>query len=63
MLDRWPTKEDLQEAKVAEAIRARAQDDEADPICECGQPAYVCICEQLAMELGYRADGSGYESA
>lgn len=60
MLDRWPTKEELQNARCAEAIRAKAQNDEVDPICECGMPAYVCICEKLAMALGYWVDGTEY---
>lgn len=61
MLEHWPTKEELRKARCAETIRAKAQDDEPDPICECGQPAYACICELLAMELGYWADGGEYQ--
>jgi len=62
MLNHWPSKEELLKAQFDENTRAMEQDDEPDPICECGQPAYVCICEPLAMELGYWADGSKYKS-
>jgi hypothetical protein len=60
MFDHWSTKEELRKLRRAETIRVKAQDDESDPICECGQPAYACICEQLAMALGYWADGAEY---
>lgn len=62
MIDHWPTKKELQKLRCAETLRAKKQDDEADPICECGQPGYVCICEWLAGALGYWADGTEYQS-
>lgn len=63
MLDHWPTKEELRKARLAETLRAKKQNDEPDPICECGQVAYACICEQIAMAVGYWADGAEYQSA
>ena len=61
MIDHWPLEEELLKNQLDENTRAMEQDDEPDPICECGQPAYACICEQIAGALGYWADGSDYE--
>jgi hypothetical protein len=38
------------------------QDDEPDPICDCGEVAYACCCDSLAQKLGYWNDGTEYES-
>jgi hypothetical protein len=62
MVDHWPSKEELLKAQFDENTRAMEQNDELDPICECGQPAYSCICDWLAAELGYWADGSEHQS-
>ncbi|OGM10453.1 hypothetical protein A2Z67_04045 [Candidatus Woesebacteria bacterium RBG_13_36_22] len=58
MSDHWPTKEELLKAQFDENTRAMEQDDEPDPICECGQPGYACCCNCLAEKLGYWADGT-----
>jgi hypothetical protein len=29
-----------------------ADDNVADPVCECGRPGWACVCEELAFERG-----------
>lgn len=60
MIDRWPSKDKLQKLQEDENIWAAVQGDIPDPICECGMPAYACVCEQLAKKLGYWASGEEY---
>lgn len=57
----WPTKDELRKLQIDENTRAMEQNDEPDPICDCGQPAYACICEQLTEKLGYWVDGSEFK--
>jgi hypothetical protein len=61
MPSRWPSKDELRKLQIEENTRAMEQDDEPDPICECGMPAYACYCENLAMKLGYWSDGSEFK--
>jgi hypothetical protein len=61
MLNHWPTKDEIRKLQIDENTRAMEQNDEPDPICDCGQPAYACICEQLAEKLGYWIDGSEFK--
>jgi len=61
MSDRWPSKDELKKLQIDENTRAMEQDDEPDPICECGMPPYCCCCENTAMKLGHWPDGSEYQ--
>lgn len=62
MFDHWPSKDELRKLQFDENTRAMEQEDEPDPICECGHPAYACFCDQLAMRLGYWSDGTEFKS-
>ena len=62
MFDHWPSGDELFKLQFDENTRAMEQDDESDPICQCGNPAYVCCCNALAEQLGYWPDGSEYQS-
>jgi hypothetical protein len=58
---RWPTDEEICVLQKAEYKRAEEQDDYADPICSCGQPGFACMCDKMAMEIGWWPDGEPYE--
>ena len=62
MFDHWPSKDELRKLQIDENTRAMEQDDEPDPICDCGEVAYACCCDSLAQKLGYWNDGTEYES-
>ncbi len=62
MYKRWPTDEELKIAQNLENIRAQMYDEEADPICECGEVGWACRCESLAYDIGYYRDGTEYHA-
>jgi hypothetical protein len=58
---RWPTEAEIKALVQEEQARAERQDDEVDPICQCGNPGYACCCEEMAKEIGYWPDGAEYD--
>jgi hypothetical protein len=58
----WPTRKELDILQQQENERAKMFDEEADPICECGEVGWACRCESIAYDLGYYADGSEYHA-
>lgn len=51
--NRWPTQEEIDLLQEEEDQRARDHDEEADPICDCGNPGWSCRCEALAEICGW----------
>lgn len=48
--------------QTAEDRRSFDFGDESDPICDCGEVAYACCCEQMAEQIGCWSDGTLYEA-
>ncbi len=61
MRNNWPTSEELRQLQQEEYDRAEKFDDEADPICECGEPGYNCSCEEIAHNVGHWSNGEPYD--
>ena len=58
---RWPTDEELKRLQEKEYKRAEKEIDAPDPICDCGNPGWACICQDLAYELGHYKDWTPFD--
>jgi hypothetical protein len=57
----WPSKEKIKQLQEEEYDRAYKDDDEPDPICDCGEPGYACCCRRLAEKIGTWPDGTIFD--
>jgi hypothetical protein len=57
----WPTDEELERLQQLEYDLAEQYGDDADPICCCGEPGWMCRCDELAKKIGYYNDGTPYK--